>query len=207
MLRSLPKEILIAIRVTLVFAVVTGLAYPLAITGVGQVLFHDQANGSLIYDKTGQVIGSKLIGQWIDPNNLNYFHPRPSATVDPNNSSNALPYAANNSGGSNLGPSNQTLIDRVAAEVDRISHYEYNIPKDGVPADMVTTSFSGLDPDISVANAMLQAERVARVRGLEPARVRALVDKYTQGRILWIFGQPHVNVLQLDMALDAGEAG
>jgi K+-transporting ATPase ATPase C chain len=206
MLRSLPKEILIAIRLTLVFGLVTGLAYPLAITGVGQVLFHDQANGSLITDKNGQVVGSKLIGQWFDPDNLNYFHPRPSATVDPSTGK-PLPYAANNSAGSNLGPSNQSLIDRVAAEVARLTHTEYNLPQDGVPADMVTTSFSGLDPDISIANAMIQAERVARVRGLDPVRVRGLVDKYTQGRMLWVFGQPHVNVLQLDMALDAGEAG
>jgi K+-transporting ATPase ATPase C chain len=206
MLRSLPREILIAIRVTLVFAVVTGLAYPLAITGVGQVLFPNQANGSLIKDKNGQVVGSKLIGQWVDPNNLTYFHPRPSATVDPATGK-PMPYAANNSAGSNLGPSNRSLIDRIAAEVALLSGTEYNIPKDGVPADMVTTSFSGLDPDISVANAMIQAERVARVRGLDPARVRGLVDKYTQGRILWVFGQPHLNVLQLDMALDNGEAG
>jgi len=206
MLRSLPKEILTAIRVTLVFAVVTGLAYPLAITGAGQVLFHDQANGSLITDKSGQVVGSKLIGQWFDPLDSSYFHPRPSATVDANTGKPA-PYAANNSSGSNLGPSNQALIDRVSAEVDRLNHNEYNLPSGGVPADMVTTSFSGLDPDISVANAMIQAERVARVRGLDAAKVRALVDKYTQGRILWVFGQPHVNVLQLDMALDNGEAG
>jgi potassium-transporting ATPase KdpC subunit len=205
MLRSLPREILIAVRVTLVFAVVTGLAYPLAITGVGQVLFHNQANGSLITNKNGQVVGSKLIGQWVDPDNLNYFHPRPSATLDPATGK-PLPYAANNSAGSNLGPSNQTLIDRITKEIAHLRGTEYKLPADGVPPDMVTTSFSGLDPDISVANAMIQADRVARVRGLDPAKVRALVDEYTQGRILWVFGQPRVNVLQLDMALDNGEA-
>ncbi|HEV3102251.1 MAG TPA: K(+)-transporting ATPase subunit C [Candidatus Dormibacteraeota bacterium] len=205
MLKSLPREILIAIRLTLVFAVVTGLAYPLAITGVGQVLFHDQANGSLISDKSGQVVGSRLIGQWFDPTDSTYFHPRPSATVDPNTGA-VLPYAANNSSGSNLGPSNQTLINRVQAQVQQIISTEQNIV-DGVPVDMVTTSFSGLDPDISVANADLQAKRVAAVRGIDPAKMQALVDKYTQGRVLGLFGEPHVNVLLLNMALDNGEAG
>src|SRR3984893_10185237 len=205
MLKSLPREILIAIRLTLVFAVVTGLAYPLGVTGVGQVLFHDQANGSLITDKSGQVVGSRLIGQWFDPTDSRYFHPRPSATTDPNTGA-ALPYAANNSAGSNLGPSNQNLINRVQAQVQQIISTEKNIV-DGVPVDMVTTSFSGLDPDISVANARIQAQRVAHVRGLDAARVNALVDKYTGGRILGVFGEPHVNVLLLNLAIDNGEAG
>jgi len=205
MLRSLPREILIAIRLTIVFGVVTGLVYPLAITGVSQVLFHDQANGSLVTDKNGQVVGSRLIGQWFDPSDSRYFHPRPSATVDPSTGA-ALPYAANNSTGSNLGPSNQNLINRVQAQVQQIISTEKNIA-DGVPVDMVTTSFSGLDPDISVANARIQAQRVAAVRGLDPSRVQALVDKYTGGRILWVFGEPHVNVLLLNMALDNGDAG
>jgi K+-transporting ATPase ATPase C chain len=205
MLKSLPREILIAIRLTIVFGVVTGLAYPLAITGVSQVLFKDQANGSLITDKTGQVIGSKLIGQWFDPNDSRYFHPRPSATTDPNTGQ-PLPYAGNNSAGSNLGPSNQNLINRVQAQVQQIVNTEKNIT-DGVPVDMVTTSFSGLDPDISVANAKIQAQRIAAVRGLDPDKVQALVDKYTQGRILGIFGEPHVNVLLINLALDNGEAG
>jgi K+-transporting ATPase ATPase C chain len=206
MIKSLPNEILKAIRLTLVFGLVTGIIYPLAITGISQVVFHDQANGSLITDKNGQVIGSKLIGQWFDPTDTRYFHPRPSATVDPNTGA-PLPYAANNSTGSNYGPSNQNLINRVSGDVARINASEYNVPSDGVPADMVTTDFSGLDPHISVANAQIQAERVARVRGLDPAKVRALVDKYTQGRILWVFGEPAVNVLQLNLALDNGEAG
>ena len=205
MLRSLPREILIAIRLTIVFGVVTGLVYPLAITGVSQVLFHDQANGSLVTNKSGQVVGSRLIGQWFDPSDTRYFHPRPSATVDPSTGA-ALPYAANNSTGSNLGPSNQNLINRVQAQVQQIISTEKNIA-DGVPVDMVTTSFSGLDPDISVANARIQAQRVAAVRGLDPSRVQALVDKYTGGRILWVFGEPHVNVLLLNMALDNGDAG
>lgn len=206
MLASLPSEIVKGIRLTLVFGLLTGLIYPLFVTGVSQVVFPDQANGSLLKDKSGQVIGSKLIGQWFDPLDSTYFHARPSATVDAATGA-ALPYAANNSSGSNLGPSSQALINRVSGDVARLNSSEYNVPSDGVPADSVTTSFSGLDPDISVAYAQLQAERVARVRGLDPAKVRALVDKYSQGRVLFIFGQPHVNVLQLNLALDNGEAG
>jgi K+-transporting ATPase ATPase C chain len=205
MLTSIPGEIVKAIRLTLVFGLVTGILYPLAITGVSQVVFHDQANGSLVTDKNGQVVGSKLIGQWFDPADLSYFHPRPSATVDPNTGQ-PLPYAGNNSSGSNLGPSNQNLINRVQAQVSQLIGIEQNLA-DGVPVDMVTTSFSGLDPDISVANARIQAQRVAHVRGLDLGRVNALVDKYTGGRILGVFGEPHVNVLLLNLALDNGEAG
>jgi K+-transporting ATPase ATPase C chain len=204
MLKSLPNEILKGIRLTLVFGLAT-MIYTLAITGVGQVVFHDQANGSLVSDKNGQVVGSRLIGQWFDPSDASYFHPRPSATADPATGA-PLPYAANNSSGSNLGPSNQNLINRVQAQVQQIISTEKNVA-DGVPVDMVTTSFSGLDPDISVANARIQAGRVAAVRGLDPAKVQALVDKYTRSRILWLFGEPHVNVLLINMALDNGEAG
>src|SRR6202158_1792711 len=135
MLSSLPREILIAVRLTLLFGLVTGLIYPLAITGVGQVLFHDQANGSLVTDKGGQVIGSKLIGQWFDPSNLSDLHPRPSATVDPATGQ-PLPYAANNSTGSNLGPSNHNLINRVQAQIQQLIAIEKSIPSDGVRADM-----------------------------------------------------------------------
>jgi K+-transporting ATPase ATPase C chain len=205
MLKSLPVEILRGIRLTILFGLLTGIVYPLAITGISQVVFHDAANGSLITDKSGQVIGSKLIGQWFDPSDSSYFHPRPSATVDPNTGQ-PLPYAANNSAGSNLGPSSQNLINRVQAQVQQIMNTEKNLA-DGVPVDMVTTSFSGLDPDISVANADIQAQRVAAVRGIDPAKMQALVDKYTQGRILGIFGEPHVNVLLINLALDNGEAG
>jgi K+-transporting ATPase ATPase C chain len=205
MLKALPTEVLRGIRVTLVFGAAT-LIYTFFVTGVGQALFHEQANGSLVAGKSGHVIGSKLIGQWFDPNDLRYFHPRPSATVDPNTGQ-PLPYAANNSTGSNFGPSNQNLIKRVQASIQQLIGTEKNIPSDGVPADMVTTSFSGLDPHISVANAYIQADRVASVRGLDPARVRALVDKYTQGRFLLVFGEPSVNVLLLNLALDNGEAG
>src|SRR4029077_10626342 len=126
MLKSLPREILIAIRVTIVFGVVTGLIYPLAITGISQVVFHDQANGSLVTDKTGQVVGSKLIGQWFDPSDTRYLHPRPSATVDPS-AGPPPPYAGNNSSGSNLGQSNQTLINRVQAQVQQIISTEKNV--------------------------------------------------------------------------------
>jgi K+-transporting ATPase ATPase C chain len=205
MLKSLPVEVLRGIRVTLVFGAAT-LIYTFFVTGVGQAVFHDQANGSLVADKSGQVIGSKLIGQWFDPNDLRYFHPRPSATVDPATGQ-PLPYAANNSTGSNFGPSNQNLINRVQASIQQLIATEKSIPSGGVPADMVTTSFSGLDPHISVANAYIQADRVASVRGLDPAKVRALVDRYTQGRMLLVFGEPSVNVLLLNLALDNGEAG
>jgi K+-transporting ATPase ATPase C chain len=204
MLKSLPVEVLRGIRVTLVFGAAT-LIYPFFVTGVGQVAFHDQANGSLVTGTSGQVIGSKLIGQWFDPSNLSYFHPRPSATVDPATGQ-PLPYAANNSTGSNFGPSNQNLINRVQASIQRLIATEKTIPSDGVPADMVTTSFSGLDPHVSVANAYIQADRVAAVRGLDPVKVRVLVDKYTQGRMLLVFGEPSVNVLLLNLALDNGEA-
>src|SRR4029077_18400560 len=131
MLKSLPREILIAIRLTIVFGVVTGLVYPLAITGVSQVVFHDQANGSLVTDKNGQVVGSRLIGQWFDPSDARYFHPRPSATVDPNTGQ-PMPYAANNSAGSNYGPSNPNLIKRVQDALQQIKTTEKNI-SDGVP--------------------------------------------------------------------------
>jgi K+-transporting ATPase ATPase C chain len=204
MLTSLPREILIAVRLTLVFGAAT-MIYTLFVTGVGQVVFPNQANGSLITNKSGQVVGSSLIGQWFDPTVAKYFHPRPSATVDPNTGK-ALPYAANNSTGSNFGPSSQALINRVKAQIQQIQSTGENIA-DGVPVDMVTTSFSGLDPDISVANARIQAATVAAARGLDPAKVQALVDKYTEGRILGLFGEPHVNVLLLNMALDDGEAG
>jgi K+-transporting ATPase ATPase C chain len=206
MLKSLPNEIQQAVRVTLVFAIVTGLVYGVGMTGLIQVLFHDQANGSLVTDKNGQVVGSQLIGQWFDPSDLSYFHPRPSSTVDPSTGQ-PLPYAANNSAGSNLGPSSQALINRVAAEIAQIQQTEYNIPANGVPADMVTADFSGLDPYISVANARIQAVRVAKVRGLNLDKVNSLVDKYTLGRLLGVFGEPSVDVLLLNLALDNGEAG
>jgi K+-transporting ATPase ATPase C chain len=202
--RSLPTELLRALRLTLVVAVVTGLIYPLVITGISQVVFHDQANGSLIV-KNGQVVGSKLIGQnFTDPK---YFFGRPSATGNISDATKSDPYNAQNSAGSNLAPSNKALIDRVSKAVAQIRK-ENNLPADSmVPVDLVTTDFSGFDPDITEAGALTQVNHVATARNLDPAKVRALIEKYVQGRSLGIFGEPHVNVLALNLALDAGEAG
>jgi K+-transporting ATPase ATPase C chain len=202
--RSLPTELLRALRLTLVVAVVTGLIYPLVITGISQVVFHDQANGSLIV-KNGQVVGSKLIGQnFTDPK---YFFGRPSATTNVTDATKSDPYNAQNSAGSNLAPSNKALIDRVSKAVAQIRK-ENNLAADSmVPVDLVTTDFSGFDPDITEAGALIQVTHVATARNLDPAKVRALVEKYVQGRSLGIFGEPHVNVLALNMALDNGEAG
>jgi len=202
--RSLPIELLRAARLTLVIAVATGLIYPLLITGISQVVFHDQANGSLI-TKNGQVVGSKLIGQnFTDPK---YFFGRPSATANVSDATKSDPYNAQNSAGSNLAPSNKVLIDRVSQAVAQIRK-ENNLPADSmVPVDLVTTDFSGFDPDISEAGALTQVNHVATARNLDPLKVRALVEKYVEGRSLGIFGEPHVNVLALNMALDNGEAG
>jgi potassium-transporting ATPase KdpC subunit len=203
MLRSVPTEFLRSIRLTLVIAAVTGLIYPLVITGVAQVAFHDQANGSLL-TKNGQVVGSKLIGQeFTDPK---YFIGRPSATLA-NDGSKPQPYNAENSAGSNLAPSNKALVDRVAKAVAAI-RTQNNLPANApVPIDLVTTDFSGFDPDITEAAALLQVNRVASARNLDPAKVRALVEQQVQGRVLFVFGAPHVNVLLLNMALDGGLAG
>jgi potassium-transporting ATPase KdpC subunit len=202
--RSLPAELFRALRLTLVVAVVTGLIYPLVITGVSQVVFHDQANGSLIV-KNGQVVGSKLIGQnFTDPK---YFFGRPSATVNVSDATKSDPYNAQSSAGSNLAPSNKALVDRVSKAVAQIRK-DNNLPADSmVPVDLVTTDFSGFDPDITEAGALIQVTHVAMARNLDPARVRSLVEKYVQGRSLGVFGEPRVNVLALNMALDNGEAG
>jgi K+-transporting ATPase ATPase C chain len=202
--RSLPTELLRAARLTLVVAVVTGLIYPFVVTGISQVVFHDQANGSLI-TKNGQLVGSKLIGQnFTDPK---YFFGRPSATVNQSDATKSDPYNAQNSAGSNLAPSNKALIDRVSKAVEQIRK-ENNLPAASlVPVDLVTTDFSGFDPDITEAGALTQVNHVATARNLDPAKVRALVEKYVQGRVLGVFGEPHLNVLALNMALDNGEAG
>jgi potassium-transporting ATPase KdpC subunit len=200
--KSLPSEVVRSIRLTLVVAVVTGLIYPLVITGISQVVFHDQASGSLI-TKNGQVIGSRLIGQnFTDPK---YFFGRPSPTVDANTGK-SLPYNAANSAGSNLAPSNKALIDRVAKAVAQVRKEDGLGPNDLVPVDLVTTDFSGFDPDITEAAALVQVDRVAAARNLDRSRVRSLVEKYVQGRQLFVFGEPHVNVLALNLALDSGEA-
>ena len=196
MIASLPDEIVRAVRLTLVFAVFTGLVYGLVLTGVFQLVFPSQANGSLI-TQNGQVVGSQLIGQQFTSDR--YFHGRYSAT--------STPYAADNSAGSNLGPNNKALIDRVASSARTIRQENGLAANAQVPVDLVTADFSGFDPDVTEASALLQVDRVAKARGLDAARVHALVEEYVQGRILWVFGEPHVNVLQLNMALDAGEAG
>jgi K+-transporting ATPase ATPase C chain len=202
--RSLPTELLRAARLTLVVAVVTGLIYPFVVTGVAQVVFHDQANGSLI-SKKGQLVGSKLIGQnFTDPK---YFFGRPSATLNVSDATKSDPYNAQNSAGSNLAPSNQALIDRVTKAVEQIRKENNLAAGFPVPIDLVTTDFSGFDPDITEAGALTQVNHVATARNLDPAKVRALVERYVQGRVLGVFGEPHVNVLALNMALDGGEAG
>lgn len=192
MLSSLPNEALQAIRLTLVFAVVTGLVYGLAMTGIIQVLFHDQANGSLVM-VNGQIVGSTLIGQQFSADK--YFQGRYSANG----------YAADNSAGSNLGPSNQVLIDRVASSARAVRQANGLGPNDQVPVDLVTGDFSGFDPNITEASALLQVNRVAQARGLDASKLRTLVEKHVHGRILWIFGEQYVNVLEVNLALDNGE--
>jgi K+-transporting ATPase ATPase C chain len=203
MLASLPSELLRALRLTVVIVAVTGLVYPFVGTGLAQLLFNHQANGSLV-TKSGQVVGSSLIGQQFTSDK--YFHGRPSATVDPNTSK-PKPYAADNSAGSNYAPSNPALIDRVKKDAQTVREQNGLSADQQVPADLVTTDFSGFDPDVTEAAALLQVNRVAKARNLDPAKVRALVENHVQGRVLWIFGEPHVNVLDVNMALDGGAAG
>jgi K+-transporting ATPase ATPase C chain len=190
-----------AVVMIICMTVITGLAYPLGMTGIAQVLFRHQANGSLI-EKDGKVIGSALIGQ--NFTSEKYFHGRPSATTDtdPNDSSKTVPapYNAANSSGSNLGPTSKALVDRVKDDTAKLEAENPGVP---VPADLVTTSASGLDPDISPAAALFQVPRVAKVRGLKEDAVRQLVEAQTSGRLAGVIGEPHVNVLQLNLALDA----
>jgi len=195
------KEIRPAIVMIVMLTILTGLAYPLAMTGIAQLVFPHQANGSLI-EKDGKVVGSLLIGQnFTKPG---YFHGRPSATTDtdPNDSSKTIPvpYNAANSSGSNAGPTAKALIERVQGDVEKLKVENPNAP---VPVDLVTTSASGLDPDISPAAALFQVPRVARERNLPEDQVRALVERHVEPRFLGVIGEPRVNVLQLNMALDA----
>lgn len=190
-----------AVMMIALMTILTGLAYPLAMTGVAQLIFPYQANGSLI-QKDGKVIGSALIGQnFTGPN---YFHGRPSATTDtdPNDATKtiAAPYNAANSGGSNLGPTSKALIDRVTADTATL---EKENPGKKVPMDLVTTSASGLDPDISPEAAFFQVHRVAEARKLPEDKVRQLVQDHIQGRLAGLVGEPRVNVLELNLALDA----
>ncbi len=199
------REIRPAIVVLLALTLITGLVYPLAVTGIANVIFPRQAEGSLI-ESGGKVIGSELIGQ--DFSSDQYFHGRPSATTAPDPSDSAktvpAPYNAANSGGSNLGPSNKALIDRVQGDIDRLKQENSSAP---VPADLVTTSASGLDPHISPEAALFQASRIARARSLPEDRVRQLVVDHTENRLLGFLGEPRVNVLLLNLALDHLAAG
>lgn len=195
------KEIRPAIVFIIALTAITGLAYPLAMTGIAQAIFPNQANGSLIV-QSGTVVGSGLIGQSFTSDR--YFHGRPSATTgtDPNDATKtvAAPYNAVNSMGSNLGPTSKALSDRLKGDVDSLKQEN---PSATVPVDLVTTSGSGLDPDISPDGAFFQVPRVAKARQMPEDRVRRLVADNVQGRLLGLIGERHVNVLALNLALDA----
>jgi K+-transporting ATPase ATPase C chain len=194
------REIRPAIIVLVVLTLITGLAYPLAMTAIAGVIFPKQAQGSLI-EKDGKVIGSSLIGQEFKDDK--YFHGRPSATLapDPADSTKTVPapYNAANSGGSNLGPTSKALNDRVKQDVEKLRGENSSTP---VPVDLVTTSGSGLDPDFSPEGALFQVPRVAKARNMPEDRVRQLVTEHTEGRLAGLLGEPRVNVLALNLALD-----
>jgi len=196
MLREIRPAIVLIIMLTLI----TGVAYPFAITGIAQVLFPYQAQGSLV-ERDGKVVGSALIGQ--EFTSEGYFHGRPSATTapDPNDSTKTVPapYNAANSGGSNLGPTNKSLIERVQGDIEKLKQEN---PSAQVPTDLVTTSGSGLDPHISPEAALFQVPRVAKARNLPENRVQQLVAENTSGRFAGLLGEPRVNVLALNLALD-----
>jgi K+-transporting ATPase ATPase C chain len=196
MMRLLRASLVILVLMTLL----TGVAYPLAMTGVAHLLLREQANGSLLM-RDGKVVGSALIGQSFSSDR--YFHGRPSATTDtdPADATKTVPapYNAANSAGSNLAPTSKALVDRVKEDVTKLG----GGPSAPVPADLVTTSASGLDPDISPASAELQVARIAKVRGVPDLEIRRLVAQHTEGRMFGVLGEPRVNVLQLNLALDA----
>ncbi len=198
---SVMKQIRPAIVMIVLMTALTGLAYPLAMTGIAGLVFPRQAGGSLV-TRDGKVIGSELIGQNFTA--AKYFHGRPSATTDtdPNDSTKTVPapYNADNSSGSNLGPTSKALLDRVKGDAATLAKENPSVP---VPVDLVTTSASGLDPDITPAAALFQVPRVAKARHLPEDKVRQLVAQHTEGRELGILGELHVNVLALNMALDA----
>jgi K+-transporting ATPase ATPase C chain len=189
-----------AIVLTLVLTLIVGIAYPLVITGIAQVLFNNQAHGSLV-TKNGQVVGSSQIGQnWTDPK---YFHGRPSATLS-NDGSQSQPYNSANSSASNNGPTSSNLQAEVQAELKLLQEDEAcNGPNVQIPVDLVTSSGSGLDPDISVAGAMYQACRIARERGMSLAAVQQLIQNHVHDRTLEVLGEPYVNVLELNLALES----
>jgi potassium-transporting ATPase KdpC subunit len=199
------REIRPAIVVLIGLTAITGLIYPLAITGIAELVFPYQAQGSMI-ERDGHIIGSVLIGQNFTDDK--YFHGRPSATTapDPKDASMtvAAPYNAANSGGSNLGPSNKALVDRVKADMEKLKRDNTSTP---VPADLVTTSASGLDPEISPEAALFQVPRVAKARNMTENRVRQLVADHVEDRFIGVLGEPRVNVLKLNLALDELSAG
>ena len=194
------KEIRPALVFVVALTAVTGLIYPLVLTGIAGVIFPYQSQGSLI-EKDGKVIGSALVGQQFASDG--YFHGRPSATLGPDPSdpskTSPVPYNAVNSMGSSLGPTNKALIERMTAETEKLKQEN---PSAQVPIGLVTTSGSGLDPDITPEAAYFQVPRVAKARNMPENGVRALVDQHIQGRTLGIFGEPHVNVLALNLVLD-----
>ena len=189
-----------AIILTLVLTLILGIGYPLVITGVAQVVFNHQANGSLVTNN-GQTVGSSLIGQqWTNPK---YFHGRPSATLS-DDGSQSQPYNGANSGASNNGPTSSNLQAEVQAELKLLKEDEQYNPGKPIPVDLVTSSGSGLDPDISVDAAMYQAPRIAHERGLSLSQVQQLIQDHIHGRTLGVLGEPFINVLELNMALDNG---
>jgi K+-transporting ATPase ATPase C chain len=194
------REIRPAIVVLLALTLITGLIYPIVMTGIAEVVLPYQAQGSLIR-RDGTVVGSELIGQQFTSDK--YFHGRPSATTapDPKDPTKTVPapYNAANSGGSNLGPSNKALIDRVQGDIDTLKKEN---PGAAVPADLVTTSASGLDPDISPEAALFQVPRIAKARNMPEDRLRQLVSEHVETRFVGLLGEPRVNVLALNLALD-----
>jgi K+-transporting ATPase ATPase C chain len=198
------KEIRPAIVFIVALTLITGVAYPFAMTGIARVIFPSQSQGSLV-ERDGKVVGSGLIGQEFKGDG--YFHGRPSATVapDPDDSTKSVPapYNAANSGGSNLGPTNKALIERVQGDVEKLKQENASAP---IPTDLVTASGSGLDPHISPAAALFQVPRVAKARNMPEDRLRRLVDEHIEDRTFGLLGEPRVNVLALNIALDRAAA-